>query len=211
MHYKSPILFKENIQDLKKEKHILNIKECVFSKDKLNIRHTVYYKNKTGDNNMEITLRKDSDDELIFVINFEVTNDINIDIEEKRQEKIINKIIKNTLEKLITYKKYNITLNSVVADTAENRIEKKFNKVNMVYNYTINFDDFKTKFYNYILDLKLKIIFNKGLDSLSKKNQEKAIELNKIILLDLTKENSLSKTTTTLSEYIVLIELNKKN
>ena len=87
MHYNSPILFKENIQDLKKEKQILNIKECVFSKDKLNIKHTVYYKNNTGDNNMEITLRKESDEELIFVINFEVTNDINIDIEEKRQKK----------------------------------------------------------------------------------------------------------------------------
>lgn len=211
MSYKTPILFKENIQDLKKEKHTLNIKECLFLKDKLNIRHTVYYKNNTGDNNMEITLRKDSDDELIFVINFEVTNDINIDIEEKRQEKIINKIIKNTLEKLITYKTYNITLNSVVADTAENRIEKKFNKVNMVYNYTINFDNFKTKFYNYILDLKLKIIFNKGIESLSKKNQEKIIELNEIILLDLTKKNSLSKTTKELSVYIELIELNKIN
>lgn len=211
MHYKLPILFKEKIQDLKKEKHIINVKECVFSKDKLNIKHTVYYKNDTGDNNMEITIRKESDDELIFVINFEVTNDINIDIEEKRQEKIIKKIIKNTLDKLITYKTYHITMNSVVADTAENRIEKKFNKVNMIYNYTINFDNFKTKFYNYILDLKLKIIFNKGIESLSKEDQKKAIELNEIILLDLIKENSLSKTTQNLSEYIYLIELNKKN
>ena len=102
-------------------------------------------------------------------------------------------------------------MNSVVADTAENRIEKKFNKVNMVYNYTINLNEFKPKFYNYILDLKLKGIFNKGIESLSIKNQEKVVELNEIILLDLTKKNSLSKTTTNLSEYIDFIELNEKN
>ena len=86
-----------------------------------------------------------------------------------------------------------ITLDSVVADTAENRIEKKFNKVNMIYNYTINCDNFKTVFYNYILDLKLKTIFNKGIESLSKKNQEKIIDFNEIILLDLTKKKLIIK------------------